>query len=172
MSSAPAIRQHDVERAGDRGQRCSQLVRHDLSKLRTAPRDVRGVSEVAQDDARAHELAAVAQRRHHRVQQALADPDLFANRLTVERAGRELERIEPDGILQVRGVDVRVGWNSQHLAGGGVDEHLSRARVGDDGAIRHRAHRMPKEVDRRGGHLLAIIPKSGSKHRAARGEAV
>src|SRR5262249_25867300 len=107
-----------------------------------------------------------------RVQHALADPDLLADRLPVERAGRELERVEPDRVLQVRGVDLRVGWNSQHLARGDVDEYLSRARVSDDGAIRHRVHRMPKEVDRRARHLLAIIPKSGSKHRAARGTAV
>ena len=50
---AGVAREHDVERARDRGQRRAQLVRHDLRELGAPARDVGGVAEIAQDDDRA-----------------------------------------------------------------------------------------------------------------------
>jgi hypothetical protein len=70
------------------------------------------------------------------VQHAIADPDFFADRRPAR--AREIERVEPDDVLQVIRVDARVARDAEHLARGRVDEHRTRARIGKDRAVGHR----------------------------------
>ena len=76
-----------------------------------------------------------------------ADADLLGDpgppRRVRLQPSHEVERVEPDGVLQVRRVDLGVGRNAEHLARRSVDDHLAGAGICDDGAIRHGVHGVP-----------------------------
>jgi hypothetical protein len=111
-------------------------VRHHLRELGAPAGDIGGVSEIAQHDDRTPRLRGLDERCHHRVKDAIADPDFFADRLVLGR--REIERIKSDDVLEVRRVDVDVGGDAEHLARRAIDEHRAAPGVGHECAVGHR----------------------------------